>query len=76
MKILEIGHTLFYQLRQDDNECLLQMEILEIGHTLFYQLDSFCVKMKLAANLVLSDLSLAQNPSTGTPLLTNNGLPH
>ena len=29
-----------------------------------------------AANLVLSDLSLAQNPSTGTPLLTDNGLPH
>ena len=29
-----------------------------------------------AANLILSDVSLAQNPSTGTPLLTDNGLPH
>ena len=29
-----------------------------------------------AANLVLSDISLARNPSTERPLLTDDGLPH
>ena len=29
-----------------------------------------------AANLVLSDIVLARNPSTETPLLTDDGLPH
>ena len=29
-----------------------------------------------AANLVLSDISLARNPSTETPLFTDDGLPH
>lgn len=29
-----------------------------------------------AANLLLSDISLATNPTTETPLLTDDGLPH
>ena len=29
-----------------------------------------------AANLVLSDISSARNPSTERPLLTDDGLPH
>jgi hypothetical protein len=29
-----------------------------------------------AATLVLSDISLARNPSTERPLLTHDGLPH
>ena len=36
----------------------------------------FFLRQDEAANLVLSDISLARNPSTERPLLTDDGLPH